>query len=226
MKIDGRRIKAARKAKRLTLQKVAEYFGISKTAVILWEKDGQIADDKFPGLVRLFGGSQEWFKYGTGLAPEDIDERLLNHQDNLPEPNAKIGGTFPIMGHKIPLYGQAVAGEFGEFPLNGNVLEMIEGLPMLIKSKDAYAVQVSGDSMSPRYEDRETVFVDPSIEPRPGYYVVAQIQKEENGPIFCYIKKLVKVTTTTLILAQLNPETILEFPYETVVAIHTIVLGG
>lgn len=141
-------------------------------------------------------------------------------------PNATIGSKVMGLGRKIPVFGQAVGGVDGEFLMNGNILYEVMAPPVISHISNAYAVSVSGDSMSPRYEDGEICFVDPTRRVKSGDYVIAQIQKEENGPILAFVKKFTRHNSSGLVLSQFNPERELHFPHEWVVSVHYIALAG
>lgn len=142
-------------------------------------------------------------------------------------PNATIGDKLEGAASKIPLYGQAVGGEWGEFVLNGNKLADIFAPPILSQVAGAYAVTVAGESMSPRYFDGEVVFVHPRKRPVKGDFVVAQIRNpgDENNPL-AYVKRFVKWNSSGLTLEQYNPPKELRFDHADVVSVHFIVMGG
>lgn len=141
--------------------------------------------------------------------------------------NAIIGEKLTHTEHaKIPLYGHAVGGVDGEFVLNGNKLDDITAPPSLLGIHGAYAVTVSGDSMEPRYEDGETLFLDPQKRVSKGDYVVAQIQQEENGPVLAFIKRFVRHNSKELVLEQFNPPKLLTFAHENVASVDYVVMGG
>ena len=79
----------------------------------------------------------------------------------LPPRNAALGT--PVRLGRIPLYGQAVGGSDGQFPLNGSLITEIAAPPSLAGVAGAYAVMVVGTSMEPRYFAGEAVFVNPQI---------------------------------------------------------------
>lgn len=127
---------------------------------------------------------------------------------------------------KIPLYGHAVGGTDGEFVLNGNKLDDIIAPPSISGIHGAYAVTVAGDSMEPRYEDGETVFVDPKKRVMRGDYVVVQIQEKDEGPRLAYIKRFLRHNDKELVLEQFNPPKELRFPHRCVVSVDYVVMGG
>lgn len=143
-----------------------------------------------------------------------------------PDPNAIIGSQIVTSGNMIPVYGSAVGGLDGEFVLNGSMLYEVMAPPTLSPVSGAYAVQVSGDSMEPRYFDGEVVFVDPTRRVTRGDFVVAQIRLEENGPLLAYIKRFVRHNAEELVLEQYNPEKQLRFKHENVHSVHFVVMGG
>lgn len=155
----------------------------------------------------------------SGAVPSNVSEK----------PNAIIGDKLSQSGEYIPLYGHAIGGVDGEFPLNGNRLDHILAPPGLTVARGAYAVTCAGESMEPRYFDGETVFVDPEMRVRRGDFVVAQIANPEEGsPPLAYIKRFVRHNDKELILEQFNPAKELRFPHASVVSVHFIfiVLGG
>jgi phage repressor protein C with HTH and peptisase S24 domain len=141
-------------------------------------------------------------------------------------PNAKVGAKLVGGGKKIPVFGQAVGGVDGEFLMNGTVLYEVMAPPILSDISGAYAVSVSGDSMSPRYEDGEVCFVDPERRVRKGDYVIAQIRLEEGGALLAYVKKFVRHNSSELVLEQFNPQKVLRFEARTVHSVHYIALAG
>jgi SOS-response transcriptional repressor LexA len=146
---------------------------------------------------------------------------LPNHQ-----PNATITGSRVEIGPQIPLYGTVVGGVDGQFELNGNLLDRVKAPASLYGVRNAYAVRVAGDSMEPRYEDGETVFVDPNRRPTRNDYVVAQVRGDEAGAPLAYIKKFVRWNSERLVLAQFNPTKELEFDGRLVVSVHYILRSG
>lgn len=157
-----------------------------------------------------------WLFTGKGSEPQTQNE----------EPNAFVGYEIKGKATTVKVYGQAVGGIDGEFEMNGNVLDTILAPPQISEISGAYAVLVSGDSMSPRYEDGETAFIDPRRRVRKGDYVIAQIRKEEHGAPLAYIKRFERHNASELVLSQFNPPKELVFPASQVVSVHYIALAG
>lgn len=218
----GERIRAVRKARGgLTQQEFADKLGrTTRGAVGNWERGLGIKTDNLAAIAEVFAVSFEWLANGRG-AMDFAGNAHLN------EPvNALVGDRLPRDVNTIPLYGHAIGGEDGEFVLNGQQLDNITAPPGLSGRDGAYAVTVAGFSMEPRYEDGETVYVDPNKRVVRSNYVVAQVQLEENGPVLAYIKRFVSHNSKELVLEQFNPPKTLKFPHECVVSVHYIVMGG
>ncbi|KAA6405592.1 hypothetical protein DPQ22_03935 [Candidatus Tokpelaia sp.] len=141
-------------------------------------------------------------------------------------PNALIGKKFSLNERRLPVYGQAVGGIDGEFPINGSTLYSVLCPPQLSEISGAYAVSISGDSMYPRYEDGEIAFVDPTRRVKKGDYVIAQIATDETEIPLAYVKKFICHNAGGLVLEQFNPAKELHFPHERVVSVHYIALAG
>lgn len=219
----GQRIRKARQAKRLTQEQLAAHFGISRVSITQWEKDDtRPSIEKYDILAQALGGTPEYYMTGNGTPPQAASAKIGDI--DLPElSNASSPKKIVASGIKIPVYGQAVGGVDGEFVMNGNLLYEVLAPPNLTETSGAYAVVVSGDSMSPRYEDGETVFVDPKRRPKRGDYVIAQIRMEEDGPLLAYVKRFARHNAEELVLSQFNPVKELRFSAENVHSVHVVV---
>lgn len=106
------------------------------------------------------------------------------------------------MAQPIPLIGltQAGAGGFfddGGFPV-GQGWDQIR-FPR-VDDENAYALEVSGDSMHPLYRDGDILIVSPNSAPRKGDRVVL---RTTDGEVMAKI--LVRRTAKTVELASFNP---------------------
>lgn len=159
----------------------------------------------------------------TGKTSGDLAASAPANDDS---PNAKMHGKVVGSGRMIHVYGRAVGGVDGEFEMNGSILYDVMAPPIVADVKDAYAVSVSGDSMSPRYEDGEICFVDPTRRVKKGDYVIVQVRLEEDGPLLAYVKKFCRRNSVELVLEQFNPPKELRFPDHNVHSVHYIALAG
>jgi phage repressor protein C with HTH and peptisase S24 domain len=146
-----------------------------------------------------------------------------------PAPNAKFAEVVPVTrpGKMIPVLGEVVGGDDGEYIFNGQVQDWVACPPSLVNVNNAYSVYVDGESMAPRYRPGETVYVHPGRPPRRGDDVIVQIRaNEEDAPPHGYIKEFVGWAGHKLVLQQYNPEKRIEFDRDAVVSVHPIILAG
>lgn len=233
METIGDRIRRARTQKGLTQQQLADHFGIARVSVTQWENNTtQPGSDKLIGLTELLGGDAEWYITGHGMPPLADGVRIAVKQSGRQKremtdaPNATIGEKVTGAGVMVPVYGQAVGGIDGQFLMNGTILYEVMAPPQIAEIAGAYGVQISGDSMFPRYEDGEVAFVDPRRRVKKGDYVVAQIQFDEHEPPHAYVKRFVRHNAEELVLSQFNPPKELTFDHDQVVSVHFIALAG
>jgi len=180
--------------------------------------------DTLEKIAHVLETTPSWLMSGEnlGLSPDGGGEF-----DGSYEPaNAQLSGAIVATNRRLPVYGQAVGGIDGEFPMNGTMLFDVLCPPQLSEISEAYAVIVSGDSMSPRYEDGEIAFIDPTRRVKRGDYVVAQILVDEFSPPHAYVKKFVRHDAQELVLEQFNPVKELRFPHAQVVSVHFVALAG
>lgn len=201
-------------------EKLSALLDVSRGAVGNWELGKGVKMENLAKLANLAGVRLDWLAYNRG-------PKLLSEIANVPEPsNAMTMGQVLRSPVKIPQYGTAVGGEDGEFVLNGNHLDDVFAPPSLSGIPKAYAVLISGDSMSPRYDDGDTVFVHPKRRVKKGDYVIAQIHVQEHDAPLAYVKRLVRWTEKELILEQFNPEKTLTFDGKQVAGVHYVLRPG
>lgn len=154
----------------------------------------------------------------------------VDFRNFLLSPNAKIiDEVIPMTkpGRMLPVLGEAVGGDDGEYLFNGSVLDYVACPPSLVNVPNAYSVFVDGESMSPRYRSGETVYVHPTKPARRGDDVIVQIRaNDESLPPHGFIKEMVGWQGNKLVLHQYNPEKRIEFYRDEVVSVHPIVLSG
>jgi len=154
------------------------WFSFQKLRGLLWE------DKEGNPFVRVMALGQKL------LAPiiDHVEEAdLIDFSGSIPE--------------DIPVVGSASAGR-GEFSIDGfPVGEGWERVtrPYDVKDPNAFGVEVRGDSMSPRYEDKEIVICSPAKEWKSGDYCVVKSTDEE------YFIKRVKRENEHLILSSIAP---------------------
>ncbi|WP_245267772.1 helix-turn-helix transcriptional regulator [Rhizobium sp. 2MFCol3.1] len=218
-------------------ERLSEMLELTRGAVGNWELGKGAKTENLAKLADFAGVQLNWLAFGKG--PKILSDATQNEDSSPIEipihsspqrvflaPNATVQGEIPRSPVKIPLYGSAVGGEDGQFVLNGNALDYVFAPPSLSGIQKAYAVQISGDSMSPRYDDGDSVSVNPDRRVRTGDYVIAQIHLEEHSPPLAYVKKLKRWTEKELILEQFNPPKELKFDGAQVASVHYVLRPG
>jgi len=189
--------------------------------------------DTLEKIAQILETTSSWLISGEG--PESQAENMMSSlaesevrpNQDLHEPaNAVISDAFISTNRRLPVYGHAVGGIDGEFPMNGTFLFDVLCPPQLSEISEAYAVIISGDSMYPRYEDGEIAFIDPTRRVKRGDYVVAQIMMDEFSPPHAYVKKFISHDAQKLVLEQFNPPKELHFAHAQVVSVHFVALAG
>ena len=112
------------------------------------------------------------------------------------------GGPGAGAERRIPLIGLVQAGSGGYFddagfPVGGGWDEIT--FPG-VKDENAYAVEITGDSMEPVYRDGDIIIVSPNSTPRRGDRVVVRTRK---GEVLAKILK--RQTAHSIELASFNP---------------------
>ncbi|QIG68685.1 repressor protein C [Rhizobium phage RHph_TM3_3_14B] len=159
----------------------------------------------------------------TQRRPEDSQD----HEPNAivdSSPVSVLSGRPPRM---LPVLGEAVGGDDGQYTFNGQVLDYVACPPSLANVPNAYAVWIDGESMYPRYKSGELVYVHPGKPARRGDDVIVQIKpRDEHMPPRGFVKELVGFVGDKLVLKQYNPDTRIEFPRADVISIHPITFSG
>ncbi|WP_057464330.1 XRE family transcriptional regulator [Pseudovibrio sp. POLY-S9] len=145
-------------------------------------------------------------------APHSQADENIRSNASQPRPISIISGVLPVYG--------TTSGDTDGFILE-QPLDTIPAPSQLMHVPEAYAVYVSGDTMSPRMEEGEAVFVNPRKPAKVGDYVVIQIRDEE--AVRCYVKRYEGREAGYRLLAQLNPPEQIKFHESDVVAMHRIV---
>ncbi len=135
---------------------------------------------------------------GTGI------EAFASLVTGLPAPSRAAGGNGPqqALARRIPLIGLAQAGgdgyfTDGGFPSGGGWDEI--SVPE-VGDQNAYALEISGESMEPVFRDGDTVIVSPAAPVRRGDRVVVRTAKGE-----VMAKELKRQSAKRIDLRSLNP---------------------
>ncbi len=157
-------------------------------------------------------------------APEDEAPFAINGLASDVE-SPRSPAKLPTVAHlprNVKVLGTAAGGNGGEFELTGTEIDFVRRPVGISAARDVYAVYVINDSMSPRYEAGDLIYVHPGRPPRVGDYVVIQLRDRGHGARRALIKRLARRTARLLVLEQFNPSRTKEIPMSQVEAIHRI----
>lgn len=198
------RLKALREAAGLTQQQVADALGKAQSEIARLER----------GERRV---TLDWAVRLAPLYSVDPAQLLADLAGAAPAPRP-AASTTPAVAPPIPILSGARGGDRQTMHLSDGPLGWAARPASLATVRDAYAVYVVGDSMSPRYEPGWLLHVNPIKPPPPGRDVVVRLTDES-----VLIKSFVGWTADALTLRQLNPAGPLSIPRRQVVSVHLVV---
>jgi hypothetical protein len=219
--MDRERVVTFMEEKGLNNRQLADLLGISEDKVSkslrVDAKARRWQGDEVLRLLTLMAGGDAVVKSevrGTGMNPAEVRDAWM----------------LPGKSQPVPLLGTAFGGDWEgledvettELRL-ADVLDYIARPPSLADDLEAYAVEIVGDSMAPRYEPGEHAFVSPKAAVRPGDDVIVQLANppragsDLSGTVTeVLIKRLVKRGANFIELRQFNPEQTFRVPIERV----------
>ena len=229
------RIRLARERKGGSQMRLAEVVGVSQPTVAAWESPDahKMRRDNRDKLAAALDVDAEWIEYGTGRGPADAapaaDRIAIPPRPPEPVITARPVELPPLhtMPRNVPVYGVAAGnGDTGggDFQLEtGAVIDYAPRPPGITSTRDAYALYVTGDSMEPRFEHGELVYISPSKPVRPSDYVILCLRGAAPGePERCFIKRLVRRHPDRVEVRQFNPDKVLTFPTATIARMHRV----
>ena len=145
-----------------------------------------------------------------------------------PPPETNVSPPLPaslpaVMPLDVPVMGTAIGGSNGDFTFNNGVVDYTRRPPGIARNRAVFCVFVRGDSMEPRYQPGDLLYVNPARPARGGDDVLVEMLPEAQGePGAAYIKRLDAQTPTKLVLRQFNPARKIEIPLAKVLRICPI----
>ena len=143
--------------------------------------------------------------------------------------------SFDRLPEDVPVLGTAMGADL-EIEHDGEVIHVeqtileltetryfVRRMPGIAGDKEAYSLDVVGNSMAARYEDGDPIYVTPNRSVGIGDYVVVQIaDPSSEGVIAALVKKLVGRSSTHYELEQFNPPLRFKIALSRVARIHHI----
>lgn len=221
----GEIIRTARTFRNLKQKDVADAFGITRPAVGNWEAEGGPHRDKMPKLAELLG-----IDLDAALNGELVYTDWPSSKSERPVSNARIPEKAPAPNlvrlkgpRNVPVYGTGSGGKGGDFRFNGQRIDNAPRPPGIQDRQGVYVIYVVGDSVSPRYEDGDPIYVDPHRRPAPRDYVVIELWGEDDEPGEAYVKRLVSRSGGKIIVEQHTPPAELTFKEADVKELHRVI---
>ncbi len=180
---------------------------------VLRERSKQPRGDSLLKLARALDCSVDWLIEGDS-APRPSPMAGLWET---PDPPPRVD-----MPRDVPVLGTAAGSRAGAFQVETSPIDFVRRPPGIGEARDIYALYVVGDSMSPRFEEGELIYVSERRPARVGDYVVVQTIDETDGTVHAYCKRLLRRADRDLLLEQLNPAAEISLPLRTVRAVHRI----
>ena len=175
----GEKIKIARITRGLTQEELGNMIGVQKSAIAKYES-GRVVNIKRTTLQKIADV--------LDMNPSDLifDDYTTSLSDS---------GTATVK--RIPVLGRVVA----RIPIDAieEVLDWEEIPESLARTGEFFALQVKGDSMSPRIQEGDVLIVRQQNDADEGDIVIAQI----NGDTAC-VKRLLK-QEDGIVLQSFNP---------------------
>ena len=176
-------------------------------------------------LAQILGTTSDWLLTGEG----DEVATVLSEVRAAPasqDVRRDWRGAEPELP-PLPRRGSAIGGEFGEIDQHieltelylGEVFEWVARPPELAGDRAAYELQIVGDSMFPRFSPGDYVRVSPQAPVGIGDDVIVQLNggRDDDRVAMVLIKRLVRRTSSGVMLRQFNPNVTFEVPAERIV---------
>ena len=165
MKTLGQRVRELRKELKLTQKALGKSVGVSSVSVTQWESDINLPrGENLYALTKALKCEPSWLLHGV-VSPMKCDSSV------------SAGPT--IQGY-YPLLDWVQAGDWT--CTNAIHPSEAEYFPCAVPcSPKTFALMVRGESMSPKFEEGELIFVDPEINPTSGKYVIAMLEDDSQA---------------------------------------------
>lgn len=193
MKAVGQRIARAREHAQLKQKDVAKQFAISSQAVSQWESGRTRPDSlRLAILARMFNIRLEWLLDGSGPMSANGGAAEAPRQPNILVPIVNRAEASDWAG-----LGELTSSESAEGFLHTD-------LPV---SGSALAVVIDGRSMEPDFQPGDKVIIDPMVPPRPGDFVMAKRDGDQEATFRKYrLKSRDETGGDAIDLLPLNPD--------------------
>lgn len=185
-------------------------------------KGDQPRDDAVMQIAKALGVEFLWLRdnippkheapsEGTALAPDTISSHTAPSTAGVKE-RGSFGGP-----RDVPVHKTIEAGDGTDAVISSEISDLAERPPGIIGAVGVYAIFMKGDSMAPRYEHGEIVYVHPDRPMRNGSYVLAGYPDNR-----ILLRQLVSRTEAVVILRRFNPQRDERHPPESFAFMHHV----
>ncbi|WND02043.1 S24 family peptidase [Temperatibacter marinus] len=193
----GKRVSYRRRILGLSQRELGKQIGISQQAIERLENDATKNPRNLLKLADSLGLDPHELVHGT-----TADRLMTLKEDSIP-PYAPSHNSL----RDLPVMGAAQGGPDGNLIMNDDPIDWTDRPQTLLGVTEAFAVYITGDSMSPKYEDGDLLYIHPNRPFKKGRYVVIETTDQRG-----YIKQFRKWDETDLIVRQFNPAKDLRIP--------------
>ena len=108
--------------------------------------------------------------------------------------------------------------------MNGQVIDYVRRPRKLEGRTDVFGLYVVEDSMSPRWDPGDPIFVEANRAPSIGDYVVVELYPDDGSPERpAHLKKLIRVSGSKIIVEQHNPPKRIEYDRRQVLRLYRVI---
>lgn len=215
MKEIGALIRDGRKRKGWSLEELGTRMGVSRSAANQWELGKTVPEtERIPTLATLL--DLDLSEMMGAPPPQESD--VIPAHDAPPRPQ---GGE---LANDVPVMGNAVGGDSGDFEMNGTTAFFAPRPNHLRGRQDVFAVLVQNDSMSPWREPGSLAYAEGRKPPRTGEYVIIEMKAGRADPVrVALLKKLIASTPTKYRFLQFNPRREFEIDRDKVFRLYRVI---
>jgi len=187
----AQRIHEARLSKQLDQAELAAKIDIATRTVQRWEKGEQVPDSNYlMRIAKATGVAAHWLLSGEGeMFPTD-----QNRINILPLPTSRYKKVDLV---SLPLLASVPAGALSQ-RFHSDQAERFITVDD-VRDPNAFALEVKGNSMSPRIENGDIIVVTPKLEVKSGDICVVRVDEEDTV-------KRIKIDEQFVHLIPLNTE--------------------
>ncbi len=178
------------------MQQVAEQLGVTLAAVSQWET----------GVSRPSGKSRAKLSQLLNLSASDLLEVYTEVPTLKPQTLPPTIVPVDFAGEPVPIYWHSV-GEDGVMNIEKRPVSVIPRTDYLKYSKYAFGIECMGDQMSPVYERRDIVVINPdrAVVPGDDVVLVRHYEPKDAEPFEGILRRLLAETPTHWTVRQYNP---------------------